>query len=147
MPGRMFTLVGGALGALMLFAVGIAYAADGQGNEGQAQPFAWLDRANADKDDAISLEEMEAVREAPFNRFDRDGDGVVREAEIRATIQESVDRATQRMVRRLDSDRDGTITKDEFNRITRERFGWLDLNDDGKITEDELPRFARRMFR
>lgn len=77
----------------------------------------------SDKDDATSLQEMEAAQETSLNHFDRDGDGVVSEIESRATIQRSVDRAEQQMVRRFDADRDGTIIKNELDRITRERFG------------------------
>jgi len=51
---------------------------------------------------------------------------------------------TKRIVRRFDVDRNGSITRQEFNRPARERFTWMDLNDDGRITREELPGLMQR---
>lgn len=103
-----------------------------------------LMKADANKDGEITMEEIETLRDERFGRFDSNDDGVVEAAEIeaklRARMEERLQRRIKRMTRRFDADRDGKITKEEFNRFARERFTWADLNDDGKIAEDELPR-------
>lgn len=123
----------------------------GQFGPGQARSLgpgskAWLARADADKDGAISLQEIRTTREVRFSEFDRDNDGIVSAEEIETAVRERVERRTKRIVRRFDKDRDGAITRDEFNRFAEERFTWFDLNDDGEVTKDEMPRFMRHMI-
>ncbi len=104
----------------------------------------WMTKADADEDGAITLEEVEAMRGKRFAEFDKNADGVVDEAELKARIEEKIkkriERRVKRMTRRFDKNRDGRITKEEFNSRARERFSWNDLNDDGKLDGDELPR-------
>ncbi len=140
-------LIGLAIGALTLgvLSASFAFGQFGPGHPamGMQGPKGWLDRADANKDGAISLDEIRALREVRFTEFDRDKDGVVDAAEIDTAVRERVERMSKRIVRRFDKDRDGTITRDEFNRFAEERFTWLDLNDDGQVTKDEMPRFMR----
>lgn len=70
MAHRMFTLIGATLGALLLFAVGVAYAASGPG-EG-VRLHGLMDRADGAKHGA-SLRETKATSDMPLNRLDRHG--------------------------------------------------------------------------
>ena len=42
------------------------------------------------------------------------------------------------MLKRLDTDQDGKISRAEFDKPMKKRFALLDLNDDGKVTKDEF---------
>jgi len=142
--------IGLAIGAV---ALGVLSATFAFGQSGPVQPGmstkgskGWLARADANKDGAITLEEVTVAREVRFSEFDRNKDGAVSADEVETAVRERVERRTKRIVRRFDKDRDGTITRDEFNRFAEERFTWLDLNDDGKVTKDEMPRSMRHMI-
>ena len=115
----------------------------------------WMKKADADGDGAISLEEVQAMRASRFTKMDGNGDGVIDRAEIDARMNDRIakriermkqraDRRALRMTRRLDKNRDGKITKAEFEARAVERFAINDLNDDGKISGDEMPRKGHR---
>lgn len=78
-----------------------------------------------------------------FKQADRNGDGVIDNAEIEAATAESLDYWVKRFLKRFDVDKDGRVTKDEFDRPARERFAEADLDGDGRITEKDLPPFMR----
>lgn len=44
------------------------------------------------------------------------------------------------MLKKMDANNDGRITRDEFNTATQERFKRMDQNNDGVIAGDELQR-------
>lgn len=143
--------IGLAVGALALGRISASFAFGQMGPVGPGfaghSAEGWLTQVDANKDGAVSLDEIKTARNARFADFDRDKDGVVNSAEVEAAVREGVERMTKRIVRRFDKDRDGTITRDEFNRFAVERFSWLDLNDDGTVTKDEMPRRMRHIMR
>ena len=134
--------------AVGVLSASIAFGQMGPAPGGLANPrqIGWLARADADKDGAITLDEVSAMRSARFAQFDRNKDSAVSPDEIEAVVRQRVERISKRIIRRFDKDRDGTITKDEFNRFAVERFSWLDLNDDGKVSKDEMPRRMRHIM-
>lgn len=89
-----------------------------------------------------------------FARFDRNSDGVIDAAEVEAALAERMSERHgrlgrkggamgERMLRRFDENRDGKVTRDEFNNVVRKRFAEVDLNSDGRITDDDLPPTMR----
>jgi Ca2+-binding EF-hand superfamily protein len=58
---------------------------------------------------------------------------------------------SQRILKRVDTDKDGKISKAEFDAEGSKLFAKLDQNSDGKISESEMPqrhwaRFGGKMF-
>lgn len=78
-----------------------------------------------------------------FSRFDKNGDGFIDAADLTSLAAERSTFAAQRFFRRFDADKDGKVTRNEFNRFANERFTNLDLDDDGKITQADLPPALR----
>jgi Ca2+-binding EF-hand superfamily protein len=78
-----------------------------------------------------------------FARFDKNGDGFIDANDLAAVAAERATYAAQRFFKRFDADRDGKVTREEFNRFAKQRFANLDLDDDGKITEADLPPMMR----
>ena len=94
-------------------------------------------------DDVISKAEFTSAVEKRFGRLDKDQNGVVDENEAPAP------RPRPRMgmmgagiVKQLDANKDGKISKDEFSAANEKHFNHLDQNEDGQIDETELPGFG-----
>jgi Ca2+-binding EF-hand superfamily protein len=68
---------------------------------------------------------------------------VIDTSDVEAGVAERVAYSTKQFLHRFDQNRDGKVTKDEFNRFAKERFTFFDVNDDGKITEEEWPPSLR----
>ncbi len=99
-----------------------------------------LEKLDTDKDGAVSKEEFEAKRAADFAAADADRDGNVTQAELKAYHEKkAAERQAERekrMYERLDANKDGKVTADEFGGAGM--FDKMDKNKDGKITADEM---------
>src|SRR5690606_4891480 len=110
--------------------------------------------ANGDKQ--ITFDELRAVRPAitqeEFNRRDKNGDGVLTEADRRAVEKPKKDVMEgeaaakpkgdhDRYLARADADKDGRITKEEIKaampKFPEDRFNALDANSDGALDRVE----------
>lgn len=54
--------------------------------------------------------------------------------------RQEFDEARVKRFERLDTDKDGVVTREEFMAVDAPAFARLDRNKDGKITPDEMPR-------
>ena len=99
----------------------------------------------------VSKEDFDAKTRSRFAKWDADSDGVVDATEAEARIARRIERRfnrhgsrrLKRMLRRLDTDRDGKITREEMEARVTERFKRMDLTSDGRITDDDLPPMLR----
>ena len=117
---------------------------DGEGRHGR-----WLGRGDGGertRDDALGN------ARARFAEFDVNSDGVIDRDELKARFSSRADgrrgdgrlqQRLQRMFSRIDADRDGKATREEFAKSIEERFARADINGDGQITDDDLPPFMR----
>jgi hypothetical protein len=132
------TLTTGALTGIGTAFAGADHGRDhGRGGWGHGKMLETLD---TDKDGAVSKAEFEAKRAADFTAADTDKDGNVSAAELNAFHEKkAAERKTERekrMYERLDANKDGKVTKDEFEGAGR--FDKMDKNKDGKISADEM---------
>jgi Ca2+-binding EF-hand superfamily protein len=91
----------------------------------------------------FSLDRLLGRVDRQFNRLDKNGDGFIDAKDLEPAAAERIAFASKRFFRRFDADSDGKVTKDEFNRLAKQRFSSLDLDGDGKITEADLPPMMR----
>ena len=77
---------------------------------------------------------LEALKEA-----NTDGDGTLSRAEIEAVaLERIVKRMADRMERRLDVNRDGSVTLAEIENQRGKEFAALDRNEDGELDRSEM---------
>jgi Ca2+-binding EF-hand superfamily protein len=100
-----------------------------------------FDKLDANHDGVVTQDEYLAAATAMYRQFDVQDNGKVTAREIAASpqAQERVARATQRMIKRLDTNGDGVVSQAEYLAAAQKRFARLDKNGDGFIDADELP--------
>lgn len=99
----------------------------------------------------VTKEDFDARTRSRFARWDANSDGVVDAGEAEARIARRMERRfsrranrrMERVLRRLDTDRDGKVTKQEMEARVAEHFKRMDLTNDGRITDDDLPPMLR----
>ncbi|MEM9206686.1 MAG: EF-hand domain-containing protein [Pseudomonadota bacterium] len=99
------------------------------------QIFSMMD---VNKDRSVSREEFLILPTERFGAIDGNGDGTITPAEIDQALQARVEAMRERMVERLDADRDGLITQAEFQAQAEQRFSQLDRNNDGELSRRDF---------
>jgi hypothetical protein len=103
------------------------------------------------EDDEIDREELaeaidarvRALRAARFARLDRDGDGTIGEAEYLRAMRRRSELGAARILEGFDLDRNGRVTREEFEAAARQFFVRFDFNGDGAIELDDLAEGRR----
>ena len=95
--------------------------------------------ADANRDGVITLDEVMAQAGKMFAQLDRNKDNVVDKADFDSLRQEMVDYRVKRFVHHFGADKDGKVTREQFEKVAKERFAMGDLDNDGKISRDERP--------
>jgi hypothetical protein len=144
-------ILGVALVSAIAMSSGLALARTGAGGHGQHG----FSRVDTDKDGAISKAEFAVGRDKMFQKFDANSDGSFTREEATASAEawrkkaaetgktvsperqaKHKDRA-EKMFNDLDADKNGKITKAEFNAGGDKMFARMDVNGDGKIVKGE----------
>jgi Ca2+-binding EF-hand superfamily protein len=110
-------------------------AALGQSRDGGA-----IEQADANKDGKVTRQEYIDARAAQFARMDRNGDGVVDDADSRERADQSFlgKRAAAAMRGRIDANSDGKISKDEFVKAPTTMFDRFDADKNSELDAKEL---------
>ena len=158
------------LALLTVAATTLATAAFADGPKG---PGGFLKSADLNKDGVIEQSEFQTARDKWFADLDANKDGFVSADELKAFGEKmhaewakkhadqtandkpDADRKhgdfSQRILERVDTDKDGKISKAEFDAEGAKLFAKLDENGDGKIAQNEMPQrhwagFGGKMF-
>lgn len=154
----MALLAGNTTSKLALAALGIALAltpmiAEAKGGHGPRASFEELD---ANGDGALTQVEMQAYGKARIAAADTDGDGDISWAELEAHIaskgQGRMERRIDRMMDRMDADKDGVISAAEIETASADRsarranrgFERADADGNGSISKAEFEAMAKK---
>ncbi|MEM8536631.1 MAG: calcium-binding protein [Pseudomonadota bacterium] len=127
------------LAAVLAALVAVSGAAQAQGQR-EAVDF---DQLDLNQDGSVTMEEMQARRDARFTTTDTDGDGGLSVAEIVAAAEGRAAARAERMIERLDANGDGILQQVEMQtdraagRAAR-MFERADANGDGAISAAEF---------
>lgn len=100
--------------------------------------------ADANKDGAISKEELQAQSDARFAEMDKNKDGKIAADERPAGGQGGGGGGGGFGLGRADTDGDGAISQAEMRASTDQRFARMDANSDGKIDATEMQNMRGR---
>lgn len=111
-----------------------------------AQAGAWGDKyfekADANKDGALSKEELQAARADRMQGADADKDGFITSDEMAAhhaaRMEAKKDEHFTRFSEKFDTNKDGKVSTAEIEAHESPFFDKADANSDGKLTKEEL---------
>jgi Ca2+-binding EF-hand superfamily protein len=131
-------LIALVLGASALISGGVALA------EAERPTFETLDR---DSNGIVTQPEMEAARAERLGRMDTNGDGILSTEEFVAMHKARAERRAERMMARLDADKDGQVKIEELmqKQGRKNMFARADANSDGQLTKEEFDEARARM--
>lgn len=134
-----------AIGLMTGLAAGAVYAAGKAGHFGLSRIERLLS-VDQDQDRRVSAQEFEAAEVRRFAARDLNKDGILTAEELAAFSQRFGRRTgwSDRLFERSDADKDGKLTKQEFEQGQKAMFARLDKNGDGKLSSDESPRWFNR---
>ncbi len=127
-------------------------------------PDEFLKRFDKNNDGVLTKDELPPRLAPNFDRFDRDGDGKLDKKEIGLMLEAAqrmfagaapgkpgtkpavnaaaVEQRVNNVFQRMDTNKDGKISKDEAKNFIAQSFDRIDTNKDGFIDKDELRRFV-----
>jgi Ca2+-binding EF-hand superfamily protein len=125
----------------------------------KATPEEFIKRFDKNKDGFISKDELPPFLAAAFDKADANGDGKLDRKEVALLLQTlrkrfgqstakpldpEVERMVDNFLLRMDTDKDGKISRAEARNRLAASFDLLDTNKDGFLDRDELRRAAER---
>ena len=122
-----------------------AIAAAGKGGFGGFGHFDRLKSLDQNRDGAVTPEEYAKGQQLKFMERDANKDGVLDAQEI-AAVKAGRGRGgdkAERLMTRFDANKDGRVTREEFEQGQRATFAKRDKNADGKLSADEAPRWFK----
>jgi hypothetical protein len=98
-------------------------------------------RLDANADGRLAIDEMRPKAERRFLRLDTDDNGKVTTVEIETWLKKMQDRRRDRILERMDFDKDGAVNKEEVDTYLDQLFATADGDHDGGVTLAEAQAY------
>lgn len=98
-------------------------------------------RLDVDSNGRLTAAEIQPKAAKQFFRIDNDADGSVTKAEIELWLNQTMERRRDRMLARLDADKNSAVSSAEFESFLGGEFKKADKNGDGGVTFDEASAY------
>ena len=99
-----------------------------------------FEKLDANHDGVVTLAEYTTAAVAKFKELDPSGKGRITAPDIAASpkAHERAEHVSERIVKRLDTNADGVVSREEFVAAAKQRFARIDKNGDGYIDAGEI---------
>jgi Ca2+-binding EF-hand superfamily protein len=117
----------------------------------------YFERLDANKDGAVTAQEMVVYRHKRFTEIDANGDGKITKEEFmayspkakpagaKASDAKASDARKAKYFERLDADKNGVVSGEEWDAVATKQFAALDADKDGKVTKEEMTAARERV--
>ena len=138
---KIWLAAGASLAGAAALIAGVAQA--DRGRHGMHDVSSLLERYDANRDGALSQEEIDTNRTQWHGEFDKDKTGDLTLAEFETLWLKARRQAMVREFQEFDRDGDGKLTLDEYKAPLNAMVSRLDSNGDGLINKDDRRRRGR----
>lgn len=106
-----------------------------------------FDKLDGDHNGVLTYKELQPKAEQRLMRVDANKDGQVSAAEIDAMLQKAMEKRRDRILKALDADANGMISKEEINRYVEALVKAADTDGNGGVSLDEARKFKLAKLR
>jgi Ca2+-binding EF-hand superfamily protein len=138
---KIWLAAGASVATAAAIVAGAAHA--DRGRHGMSNVSALMERYDANRDGALSQEEIDTNRTQWHGEFDKDKSGDLALAEFEALWLKARREMMVREFQEFDRDGDGKLTLDEYKAPLNAMVSRLDRNGDGLINRDDRLRRGR----
>ena len=98
-------------------------------------------KLDSDANGKVTVDEFRQTAEKRFLRLDGNKDGAVSTAEIDQALQKSMETRRNRILKFMDADQDGSVSKVELDAMVARLLASADADSDGGLTLDEIRNY------
>lgn len=138
---KIWFAAGASVAAVAVIVAGAAHA--DRGRHGMSDVSALMERYDANRDGALSQEEIDTNRTQWHGEFDKDKSADLSLAEFEALWLKARHEMMVREFQEFDRDGDGKLTLDEYKAPLNAMVSRLDRNGDGLVNRDDRLRRGR----
>ena len=131
----------------MILAAAALLAAPAAFAQSKGEGMKLLTAADSNRDGVVTRDEYARARAANFARLDRNKDGAVSNADFKRLTRFKPDAASRldTLIATMDADKDGKVTRAEFDTAPMPLFERADANGDGRIDANEMAAAKARI--
>ncbi len=126
-----------AMALVLPFVAGLAASSTWAKEPGIPRGAKTFERLDKDKNGKLELNELQPAAARRFMGLDRNEDDAVSAGEVEDWLRAMMERRRDRIMKRMDADQDGAISRAELDGYVNTQFKLADADTDGGVTREE----------